>query len=97
MSYMNEAKTAEFLPTIQSAFDEAIKGVLSDSSLPKEALGSFGADKWQGTGRLQIQYKMPPKHILDQYPEAKKVNEELMQGVMEKLEITTPLSNEGMI
>ena len=97
MSYMNEAKTAEFLPTIQSAFDEAIKGVLSNSSLPKEALGSFGADKWQGTGRLQIQYKMPPKHILDQYPEAKKVNEELMQGVMEKLEITTPLSNEGMI
>ena len=40
---------------------------------------------------------MPPKHILDQYPEANKVNEELMQGVMEKLEITTPLTNEGMI
>ncbi len=97
MSYMNEAKTAEFLPSIQSAFDEAIKGVLSDSSLPKEALGSFEANKWQGTGRLQIQFKMPPKHILDQYPEANKVNEELMQGVMEKLEITTPLTNEGMI
>jgi hypothetical protein len=97
MSYMNEAKTAEFLPKIQGTWSNILEGVLSDSSLPKEVYGSFEANKWQGKGRLQIQFKMPPKHILDQYPEAKKVNEDLMQKVMQKLEITTPITNEGML
>ena len=97
MSYMNQAKTKEFLPKIQSTFSSILKGVMSDSSLPKEVYGSFEANKWQGKGRLQIQYKMPPQHILDQHPEAKKINEDLMKKVMQELEINTPLTNEGML
>jgi len=97
MSYMNETKTKEFLPKIQNTFSNILEGVVSDSSLPKEVYGSFEANKWQGKGRLQIQFKMPPKHILDQYPEAKKINENLMKKTMQKLEITTPLTNEGML
>ena len=97
MSYMNETKTKEFFPKIQNTFSSILEGVMSDSSLPKEVYGSFVANKWRGTGRLQIQYKMPPQNILDQHPEAKKINEDLMKKVMQELEITTPLTNEGML
>ena len=97
MSYMNEAKTKEFFPTVQKTFASILEGVMSDSSLPKEVYGSFEANKWRGTGRLQIQFKMPSQNILDQHPEAKKINEDLMKKVMQKLEITTQLTNEGML
>ena len=39
---------------------------------------------------------MPPEHILEQHPQAKELNKNLIKRAMQKGEVTTPLYNNGI-
>ena len=100
-SHMDNKKTESSFTQFQGVFSEALKEVVSNSNLPEEAFGKlvlkpYVNPKTGKAGKLQVQFEMPPEHILEQHPQAKELNKNLIKQAMQKGEVTTPLYNNGI-
>ena len=100
-SHMDNKKTKSSFTQFQGVFSEALKEIVSNSNLPEEAFGKLVLKPYVNpqtgkAGKLQVQFEMPPEHILEQHPQAKELNKNLIKRAMQKGEVTTPLYNNGI-
>jgi hypothetical protein len=100
-SHMNKEKTEVSFTKFQEVWDSILNTAMSETNLPKETIGKlvlkpYVNPKTGKKGSLQVQFEMPPEAVLEQYPEAREFNKNLLKSTMEKGGVTTPLYNNGI-
>ena len=100
-SHMNKEETESSFIKFQEVWDSILTTAMSETDLPKETIGKlvlkpYVDPKTGKKGALQVQFEMPTEAVLEQYPEAREFNKNLLKSTMEKGGVTTPLYNNGI-